>query len=88
MRFSFVNVPYSISDAQLKLLGDVEMKRLFKCMGLFVGWLQGGLYDFSSLPMSVFKHLEREDIETLGKIPQKYSGTYSYNHTVGSIRLY
>ena len=52
------------------------MKRLFKCMGLFVGWLQGGLYDFSSLPISVFTHLEREDMETLGKIPTKYSGKY------------
>lgn len=71
-----------MSDAQLKLLGDVEMKRLFKCMGLFVGWLQGGLYDFCSLPISVFKHLEREDMETLGKIPLKYSGIFCCNYRV------
>ena len=49
------------------------MKQLFRCMGLFVGWLQGGLYDFSTLPVSVFKHMDPEDKEKLQKIPDKYS---------------
>ena len=49
------------------------MKRLFKCLGLFVGWLQGGLYDFSSLPISVFKHLNHGDMEDVMKIHLKYS---------------
>ncbi|XP_065913406.1 uncharacterized protein [Dysidea avara] len=63
----------SISDKQKVIFGEIEMKRLFRCMGLFVGWLQGGLYDFSTLPVSVFKHLDNEDKETLQKIPDKYS---------------
>ena len=62
----------SISDEQKTIFGGVEMKRLFRCMGLFVGWLQGGLYDFSTLPVSVFKHMDREDNEVLQKIPDKY----------------
>jgi len=62
----------SISDEQKGIFGVVEMKRLFRCMGLFVGWLQGGLYDFSTLPVSVFKHMDREDNEILWKIPEKY----------------
>ena len=66
-------ISLSISDAQRKLLGDVEMKRLFKCLGLFVGWLQGGLYDFSSLPISVFKHLKCEDVNTIMTSSSKYS---------------
>lgn len=49
------------------------MKRLFKCLGLFVGWLQGGLYDFSSLPISVFKHLIPEDLDTIMKTHLRYS---------------
>ena len=49
------------------------MKKLFKCLGLFVGWLQGGLYDFSSLPISVFKHLEYEDVDTIMTTYSKYS---------------
>ena len=74
MCFFSNDASFSINEIQSKLLGEVEMKRLFKCMGLFVAWLQGGLYDFSSLPISVFKHLEKEDMEILGKIPIKYSG--------------
>ena len=49
------------------------MKRLFKCLGLFVGWLQSGLYDFSSLPISVFKHLKCEDVNTIMTSCSKYS---------------
>ena len=45
----------SITDEQLKSLGDIEMKCLFKCMELFVGWLLDGLYDFSTLPISVIQ---------------------------------
>lgn len=78
---------HSINDAQLKLLGDVEMKQLFECMRLFVGWLQGGLYDFSSLPISVFKHLEREDIEALEKIPLQYSSMRCCIHMVCCLLL-
>ena len=64
---------YSINDLQRRLLGDIEMKRMFKCLGLFVGWLQGGLYDFNSLPVSVFKHLNHEDMDAIMKIYSKYS---------------
>ena len=70
------HTPYticSINDTQCKLLGDIEMKRLFKCLGLFVGWLQGGLYDFSSLPVSFLKHLNHEDLDTVMKLHSKYS---------------
>ena len=44
------------------------MKKLFKCLGLFAGWLQGGLYDFGSLPISAFTHLEYADMDTVMKI--------------------
>ena len=49
------------------------MKMLFKCLGLFVGWLQGGLYDFSSLPISVFKHLKCKDVNIIMETCSKYS---------------
>ena len=49
------------------------MKKLFKCLGLFVGWLQGGLYDFNSLPISLFKHLNHGDLDTIMKAHTKYS---------------
>ena len=49
------------------------MKRLFKCLGLFVGWLQGGLYDFNSLPISFFKHLNQTDLDSIMKTNLKYS---------------
>lgn len=58
---------------QQKLLGDVEMKRLFSCLELFVGWLQGGLYDFNSLPLPVFNHLRDQDADAIMKIHTKYS---------------
>ena len=71
--FNFpLHIVCSISDEQKVIFGGLEMKRLFRCMGLFVGWLQGGLYDFSTLPVSVFKHMDREDNEILWKIPEKY----------------
>ena len=63
----------SINDTQRKLLGDIEMKRLFKCIGLFVGWLQGGLYDFNSLPVSFFTHMSHEDVDTVMTVHSKYS---------------
>ena len=44
------------------------MKSLFKCLELFVDWLQGGLYDFNSLPFSVFKPLNDEDVNTVMKV--------------------
>ena len=56
------------------------MKRLFKCISMFVGWLQGGLYDFSFLPVSVFNHLEPKDMETLDKIHQNYLCKYVVLH--------
>ena len=49
------------------------MKRLFHCLELFVGWLQGGLYDFNSLPLSVFSHLTDQDVDAIMKIHTKYS---------------
>lgn len=49
------------------------MKRLFQCLKLFVGWLQGGLYDFSTLPISVFVHLNHKDVETIMRAHSKYS---------------
>ena len=48
------------------------MKNLFKCMELFVSWLLGGLYDFSTLPISVFKHMNTKDKEALEQIPSEY----------------
>lgn len=63
----------SINDVQRKLLGDVEMKRLFHCLELFVGWLQDGLYDFGSLPLLVFNHLKDEDIVTIMNVHINYS---------------
>ena len=63
----------SINDTQRKLLGDIEMKRLFSCAGLFVGWLQGGLYDFNTLPISFFTHLSHEDVDTVMTVHSKYS---------------
>jgi len=66
-------VPCSgITDEQLKDLGGIEVKCLFKCMELFVEWLLGGLYDFSTLPISVFKHIDIKDKEALEQIPSKY----------------
>ena len=59
---------YSISDVQLAIFRDLEIKRLFRCMELFVGWLQGGLYDFSNLPVSVFKQMDSKDVEFLERI--------------------
>ena len=44
------------------------MKSLFKCLELFVDWLQGGLYDFNSLPFSVFKPLNDEDVSTVMQV--------------------
>ena len=67
-----IHMSYSITDDQLKCLGDIEMKSLFKCMELFIGWLLGGLYDFSMLPITVFKHMNTEDKETLEHIPSEY----------------
>ena len=63
---------HSISDAQRKLLGDVEMKRLFHCLELFVDWLQGGLYDFRSLPILVFDHLTVGDVDSIMEVHTKY----------------
>ena len=64
---------HSISDTQQKVLEDVPMKSLFQCLKLFVGWLQGGLYDFSSLPLSVFNHLKDEDMYAIMNAHTNYS---------------
>ena len=72
----FVNLTvisfHSISDTQRKVLEDVPMKSLFHCLKLFVGWLQGGLYDFSTLPLSVFSHLKDEDVDAIMNAHTKY----------------
>ena len=70
-------ISYSIDTIQMTLLENIEMKRLFKCMELFVGWLQGGLYDYSSLPISMFNHLKEDDKMILELIPETYSGTFA-----------
>ena len=64
---------YSVNDVQRKLLGDVEMKKLFKCLELFVDWLQGGLYDFASLPVSMFKHMSPKDTDIIMSLHTNYS---------------
>jgi len=68
----FIDVFCSTSDTQLAIFQGLELKRLFKCLELFVGWLQGGLYDFSNLPVSVFKQMDEKDIKELEKIPEEY----------------
>ena len=49
------------------------MKRLFHCLELFVDWLQGGLYDFRSLPILVFDHLKDGDVDSIMEVHTKYS---------------
>ena len=63
----------SVSDMQRRLLGDIDMKKLFKCLELFVDWLQGGLYDFVGLPVSMFKHMSPKDSEAIMGLHTKYS---------------
>ena len=62
----------TLNEKQRRLLGDIEMKKLFKCLELFVGWLQGGLYDFTTLPVSMFKHMDPKDIDTIMSLHTKY----------------
>ena len=58
---------------QCGLLGNIGIKKLFKCLELFVDWLQGGLYDFISLPISMFKNMNPEDMNTIMNLHTKYS---------------
>lgn len=90
----FVSVVYivisshSINDTQQNLLKSVEMKRLFHCLELFVGWLQGGLYDFSSLPLSLFNHLKDGDMDIIMNAHTNYSRKLLFGYQKVAKQLY
>ena len=63
----------SINDAQLATFEEIELKRLYSCLVLFTEWLQGGLYDFSTLPAAMFKHMKPEDQESIQQFDKQYS---------------
>ena len=63
---------YRVNAVQRRLLGDIERKKLFKCPELFVGWLQGGLYDFTTLSVSMFKHMNPKDTDAIMSLHTKY----------------
>ena len=73
-----MHFPSSIDDTQLAVFEDIQLKRMFNCAVLFIEWLQGGLYDFSSLPDSVFKHMNSEDQEFIQRIPNQYPCMFAF----------
>ena len=79
---------HSINDAQQNLLKSVEMKRLFHCLELFVGWLQGGLYDFSSLPLQLFNHLKDGDMDIIMNAHTNYSRKLWFGYQKVAKQLY
>ena len=79
---------HSINDTQQNLLKSVEMKRLFHCLELFVGWLQGGLYDFSSLPLQLFNHLKDGDMDIIMNEHTNYSRKLLFGYQKVAKQLY
>ena len=82
---------HRINVTQQKLLENIEMKRLFHCLELFVGWLQGGLYDFSSLPLSLFNYLKDGDMDIIMNVHTNYSCKLlfryqEYSYTISNIK--
>ena len=49
-------------------LQDMFMKDIMKALHVFVGWLEDGMYDFSSFPLVLKKDLDRVHEQTFSKI--------------------
>ena len=48
---------YRLNQLQLKFLEELRMIELMKALQTFVIWLQEGMYDFSSLPVTLKEDL-------------------------------
>ena len=55
--FYVYNTPYRLNQLQLKFLEELSMIEIMKALQTFVIWLQEGMYDFSSLPVTLKEEL-------------------------------
>ena len=56
---------YRLNPLQLKFLEELRMIEIMKALQTFVIWLQEGMYDFSSLPVTLKEDLRDCHIQEL-----------------------
>ena len=63
-----------VNPTQLACLSEIHLSSLYCCLKVFSGWMEEGMYDFSTLPFTVKAHLSQDDLAALKAIPQKWDG--------------
>ena len=58
---------YRLNQLQLKFLEELRMIEIMKALQTFVIWLQEGMYDFSSLPVTLKEDLSDSHIQKLNQ---------------------
>ena len=58
---------YRLNQLQLKFLEELRMIEIMKALQTFVIWLQEGMYDFSSLPVTLKEDLHDCHIQELNQ---------------------
>ena len=59
---------YRLNQLQLKFLEELHMIEIMKALQTFVIWLQEGMYDFSSLPVTLKEDLHDCHIQELNQV--------------------
>ena len=58
---------YRLNQLQVKFLEELRMIEIMKALQTFVIWLQEGMYDFSSLPVTLKEDLRDSHIQKLNQ---------------------
>ena len=67
---------HSATELQCECLLKLKLGNLHSILENFVQWRRDGMFDFCELPLTMKKHLEHEDEESIAAIHDVYSGKY------------
>ena len=63
-----------LTATQLACLSELPLPNFYHCLKVFAGWMEEGMYDFSTLPYTIKAHMSKEDMSTLRDIPHNWDG--------------
>ena len=72
----YVNLPFSLSSSQLKLLMELKVKHVYSMWKLLTEWMKDRVYNFHYLPINMKVRLGKEDMDNLENLPDSYDGMY------------
>ena len=73
---SVINLPFSLSSSQLKLLMELKVKHVYSMWKLLTEWMKDRVYNFHYLPINMKVRLGKKAVDNLENLPHSYDGRH------------